>query len=259
MIRKTKLALRWLLERTSFGYLALLRRDNQVNGPSGAPTALWHNAVLKTQKELEQVLDQVAKLGLPAMRDSPKNWDSLAALDCVLRVTSPRACILDAGAETYSRILPWLSLYGYRKLHGINLVFDRKFRRGPITYQHGDITRTGYAKESFDAITCLSVLEHGVNLEEYLKEMWRILKPGAVLITSVDYWQTRIDTGGRQAYGVPIKIFTEHDVRGMIEFAQQTGFVITGPIDFSSNEKVVHWSETGLDYTFLVFALRKPA
>ncbi len=83
-------------------------------------------------------------------------------------------------------------MYGYRKLYGINLVFDRTFRRGPITYEYGDITQTDYAAESFDAITSLSVVEHGVNLEAYFREMWRILKPGGMLITSTDYWQTSI-------------------------------------------------------------------
>ncbi len=53
----------------------------------------------------------------------------------------------------YSRILPWLFLYGYKRLFGINLVFKEKTKRGPITYKHGDVTRTDYAPASFDAIT----------------------------------------------------------------------------------------------------------
>jgi SAM-dependent methyltransferase len=258
MMRNAKMAVRWLLEQTTFGYLALLRRDKRVSGPSGVPEAPWHNAVLKTQDELGLVLGQVAKLGLPAFANLPKNWDTLAALDCILRATTRNAFILDAGAETYSRILPWLCMYGYRRLHGINLVFDRTIRRGPITYRFGDITRTDYADGSFDAITCLSVLEHGVNPETYMREMWRILKPGGLLITSIDYWQTPIDTGSRQFFGVPVKVFTEEDVLKLFTLAQQNGFVMTGPIDLSCNEKVVHWSEVDLDFTFLVFTLRKP-
>jgi hypothetical protein len=38
--------------------------------------------------------------------------------------------------------------------------------------QYGDITRTDYVQESFGAIACLSVVEHGVNPESYFKEMW---------------------------------------------------------------------------------------
>jgi SAM-dependent methyltransferase len=258
MIRSAKAAVRWLLERTTFGYLALLRRDKRVNGPSGKPAAPWHNAVLRTHVEVDEALAEVARLGLPVMGDPPKNWDSLAALDCILGATSKEASILDAGAETYSRILPWLCMYGYRKLHGINLVFDHTFRRGPITYRYGDITCADYADESFDAITCLSVIEHGVNIEAYLKEMWRLLRPGGLLITSADYWQASIDTEGRQAYGVPVKIFTEDQILKTVGLAKQYGFATTGAIDLSCEEKVVHWGEVGLDYTFVVFTLKKP-
>jgi SAM-dependent methyltransferase len=257
MIGNLKLAIRSVLERTTVGYLALLRHDQRVSGPLGVPEACWHNAVLKSHDEVSRTLEQVARLNLPATGDPPKNWDSLAALDCILRATTPKAYILDAGAETYSRVLPWLCMYGYRRLQAINLVFNRKVRRGPITYRHGDLTHTDYPDESFDAITCLSVVEHGVKLESYFKEMWRILKPGGLLVTSTDYWQTPTETGGRQFYGVPIHVFTEEEVLNALNLAKQNGFAMTGPIDLSCNEKVVHWSEVDLDYTFIVFTLRK--
>jgi SAM-dependent methyltransferase len=191
------------------------------------------------------------------MADPPKNWDSLAALDCVLANTSKRARVLDAGSELYSRILPWLCLYGYKNLVGINLVFKEETKRGPITYKYGDITRTGYDQASFDAITCLSVLEHGVNVEAYFREMFRILKPGGVLITSTDYWQTPIDGKGQEMYGAPVHVFTQQEILQAIQLAERCGFALTAPIDLNCNEKVVHWEKVGLDYTLLIFTLRK--
>ncbi len=257
-MKKVKSAVQWLLEQSTIGYLIFFRLKG-YRGPSGLPEAPWHNAVLKSRAEVTSALEQVAKLDLPEMGDPPKNWDSLAALDCIVRSTAREACILDGGTELYSRILPWLALYGYRKLHGINLVFDRKIKRGPITYQYGDITHTDYAGETFDAITCLSVIEHGVNLENYLREMLRILKPGGLLITSTDYWLTPIDTKGRQAFGVPVHIFTKEEILEAVDLAERIGFVKTGTIDFASGEKVIHWNEIDLDYTFLLFTLRKPS
>jgi len=56
MVRNLRLAVRWLLERTTIGYLALLRHD-----------------------EVARTLEQVARLNLPAMGDPAKNWDGLAA------------------------------------------------------------------------------------------------------------------------------------------------------------------------------------
>lgn len=245
------------MESTTPRYRFLLRRHLQVRGhlePSSAPS---HNAVLQTRQERDRAIEQVTNLRLPLVSDPPKNWDSLAALACILANTSNRARVLDAGSELYSRILPWLCLYGYKRLVGINLVFKEETKRRPITYKYGDVTRTHYDPASFDAITCLSVVEHGVDLEAYFREMSRVLKPGGVLITSTDYWQTPIDAKGQQMYGVPVHIFTQPEILQAIELAERCGFALTAPIDLTCNERVVHWKEVGLDYTFLIFSLRK--
>jgi SAM-dependent methyltransferase len=248
---------RHLMESTTPGYRFLLRRGLQVRGHLEPPRAPWHNAVLQTRQERDRAIEQVTNLSLPLVADPPKNWDCLAALDCILANTSKRARVLDAGSELYSRILPWLCLYGYKKLVGINLVFKEKTKRGPITYKYGDVTCTDYDPASFDAITCLSVIEHGVDLEAYFREMSRVLKPGGVLITSTDYWHTPIDTKGQQMYGIPVHIFTQPEILQAIELAEGCGFALTSPIDLSCNERVVHWEKVGVDYTFLILTLRK--
>ena len=251
----TKQKIRSLLDRAD-DYRFLLRSVG-IGVPSDRPRAPWQNAVLKNRRELNQALEEVARLGLPAVADTPKNWDTLAALACILSHTSTSARVLDAGAEMYSRILPWLCLYGYGNLQGINIVFKHRKRRGPIIYRHGDITATDYATETLDAIACISVIEHGVDLSAYFKECARILKPGGILITSTDYWQSPIDTRGQWMYGVPVRIFTASDIRDAISLAAQHGFTLTSAIDLTCDEKVVHWHEVDLDYTFVTFTLRK--
>jgi SAM-dependent methyltransferase len=248
---------RSLLESTIPGYRFLLRRDNDLRGPVGQPRAPWHNAVLKTSQESNEAIEQVRNLRLPLVSDAPKNWDTLAALDCILANTSKAASVLDAGAETYSRMLPWLCLYEYRRLDGINIVFGEQKKLGPITYKYGDITSTDYDSATFDVITCLSVIEHGVDLKEYFREASRILKPGGILITSTDYWQRQIDTRDQQMFGVPVHVFTQEEILQAIELATGSGFALTAPIDLACDEKVVHWEQVDLDYTFLVFTLRK--
>lgn len=254
---RVKRALRRLLEATPIGYRLVLRRDCGIRGRLRRPEAPWHNAVLQTGAERDRVIAQVKALGLPVGVDPPKCWDCLAALDAILRHASRRARVLDAGAERYSQLLPWLCLYGFRRLEGINLVFGEPERRGPITYRHGDVTRTPYAAGTFDAISCLSVVEHGVPLDAYFREMARILKPGGLLVTSTDYWPTPIDTRSREAYGVPVHIFSEPEIRGALDLARSAGLVPTGPLDLTAREKVIHWQAFDLDYTFLVFTLRK--
>lgn len=248
---------RSLLELTNPGYRFLLRRDEGIKGFLARPSAPWHNAVLKTRRELDQAVGQVKKLGLPEVSNTTKNWDTLAALDCILSNTPTSAKVLDAGAETYSRILPWLCLYGYRKLEGINIVFTKRKKLGPITYKHGDITSTDYKPGTFDAIACLSVVEHGVDLQAYFKEAARILKPGGILITSTDYWQAPIDSQDQQSFGAPVRIFTRAEIEQAIKLGAKHGLVPTSKIDLACEEKVVHWEEVSLDYTYVIFTLRK--
>lgn len=257
LLALAKRTTRSFLQSTAPGYRYLLRRDNAIHTRLRRPHAGWHNAVLRTQEEKHQAAEQVKNIGLPQVADAPKNWDCLAALDCILANTTRTARVLDAGAETYSRLLPWLCLYGYRKLDGINLVFKTTQKLGPITYSNGDITSTEYKSATFDAIACLSVIEHGVDLKKYFREASRILKPGGVLITSTDYWETPIDTKGRQMFGAPVHVFTRDEILAAIDLAAQNALTLTSPVDLGCDQKVVHWNEVDLDYTFLIFCLRK--
>lgn len=246
------------LEHTSVGYRFLLKRDFGVTGPHGYPRAPWANAVLKSELEVRESVEQVQRLGLPSMTaDLPKHWDSLAALDLILSTTGRGSRIFDAGSELYSPILPWLFLYGYEDLTGGNLAFSKKIRRGPIAYEHSDITKTAFSATSVDAVTCLSVIEHGVDLDAYFKEMSRIIRVGGILVTSTDYYETPVDTRNQEAYGATIHIFTREEITRALDLAKGYGFALLSPIDLSCEEKVVHWREYDLHYTFVVFSLRK--
>lgn len=225
---------------------------------SGSPGPHIENGTLKTRAEWEAALDNARRLRVPLHRAPEKNWDHLAAVSTILAHTSTSACILDAGAEFYSNVLPALFVYGYRKLYGINLSFTDPARRGPILYLPGDLTRTPFPDAHFDAITCLSVIEHGVPLDAYFREMHRLLKPGGLLITSTDYYPTPIDTLGMVAHGSPIKIFSKPEIQSALALAQKFGLVPTGDLDLECKDKPIRWDDYGLDYTFVIFTLRKP-
>ncbi len=220
---------------------------------------LPHNAVLRTYQEVNRSIALTKSLGLPLHVDPFKNWDSLAAWSIINRYFSRRhdAKILDAGGETYSVILKQLQKAGFRDLTCINLVFKTSVIRKGIRFQYGDITQTDFSKSQFDAITCLSVIEHGVDVNSYFKEMSRILKPGGVLVTSVDYWATPIDTMGQMAYGVPIKIFNRKQVVTMATIALKNKLELMDKLDLKCSNKVVCWKLFNLNYTFLYFTMRK--
>jgi SAM-dependent methyltransferase len=111
--------------------------------------------------------------------------------------------------------------------------------------------------DSFNAVTCLSVIEHGVDLAAYFREMSRIVKPGGLLITSTDYYDTPIDTKNQVAYGVPIHIFTKDEILNAMDLARGERFSLVAPLDLRCQDKVVHWKPYDLAYTFVVFSLRK--
>jgi hypothetical protein len=103
------------------------------------------------------------------------------------------------------------------------------------------------------------VLEHGVNLVSFFKEMSRILKTGGALIASVDYYSDVIDTRGQVAYGMPIHIFSKEEMLEAFRIGESYGLCLTGDIDLDCVEKVVSWKDFGLEYTFAVFTLEKRA
>jgi len=228
-------------------------RHAAVNPDTPAP-----NGTLKSSVEWRAAFENARRLCVPLHRTPEKNWDHLAAAFYIASHTSRSARILDAGAEFYSNVLPILFLYGYRDLFAVNLSFTDTARRGPIRYIPGDLTHTPFPDSSFDAITCLSVLEHSVPLEPYFREMHRLLKPGGVVISSVDYYPTPIDTHGLVAHGSPIKVFSKPEIQAALSLAREIGLDPTGDVDLECEEKPIRWEPYGLEYTFLIFTLQKP-
>ena len=215
------------------------------------------NGTLKSRAEWLAAFENARKQHVPLHRGPEKNWDHLAAVSTILTRTSASASILDAGGEFYSNVLPALFVYGYRNLYGINLSFTDPARRGPIRYLPGDITRAPFPDEFFDAITCLSVIEHGIPLESYFREMHRLLKPGGLLITSTDYFPAPIDTKGMVAHGAPVRIFSKPEIQAAISLAQGIGLEPTGELDLECTQKPVRWDAYSVEYSFVIFTLQK--
>ncbi len=94
-----------------------------------------------------------------------------------------------------------LSKIGFKELYGCDLHLSppsksqlekHEFKQYNLSIQN--LENTNYRNNMFDYITSLSVIEHGINIEKYFKEMNRILKKGGMLLTSTDYWQNKVIT-----------------------------------------------------------------
>ncbi|HEY3334698.1 MAG TPA: methyltransferase domain-containing protein [Candidatus Limnocylindrales bacterium] len=215
----------------------------------------WRNRALRTHAEVDEAVAELRRLGLVPHQDAPKNWDHLVALGEILSRTDRDARVLEMGAASYSPLLVWLYQYGYRHLNGIDLGHGEPSLRGPIRLERMDLQHTRYPDSTFDAIACLSVIEHGVEVTAYLAEARRLLKPGGLLVTSTDYWADPIDTAGKVAYGVPVHLFTSSEIEALVETARDFGFDAHPAPDLACEERVVHWARLELDYTFVVLTL----
>ncbi|HEX7258081.1 MAG TPA: methyltransferase domain-containing protein, partial [Nitrososphaeraceae archaeon] len=111
---------------------------------------------------------------------------------------------------------------------------------------------TKYRDQMFDYVTSLSVIEHGVNIEKYFREMSRIIKSNGYLLTSTDYWPDKlVNNKNVLSKGTPDNIFSRDEIEKFIEIADNNGLKLIEPIDFEYKDKVVRWNSIGLDFTFI--------
>jgi ubiquinone/menaquinone biosynthesis C-methylase UbiE len=119
------------------------------------------------------------------------------ALDVLLTHLQPGDHYLDAG----SGVTPLAQVLAKRGVRaeacdGNRRLIDELCRFGPeriydaaVTYSTQDLTATSFADETFDAISCISVLEHipAPYDQQAVRELLRVLKPGGVLVLTVDF------------------------------------------------------------------------
>lgn len=212
---------------------------------------------LGSTEEYESARAEVQSLGLHPHPDDPKNWDSLLALQTILSETDPSATILDAGGARYSPLVEWLFLYGYDDLFVYNIDFPADFNRGPVEYIAGDFTDTAFPSGTFDAITSLSVIEHGLDVRTCLEEFYRLLKSGGTLIISTDYWPEKISTDGKRTeYGESVQNWTIYDkaeIQSLLDVAEEIGFETPADTEYSARERTTTWK--GEEFTFVYFEL----
>ncbi|MEI8305818.1 MAG: class I SAM-dependent methyltransferase [Chloroflexales bacterium] len=125
------------------------------------------------QLEYSFALDALLQHLKPGMRylDSGSGATPLAHVISQLGVEA-EACDSDAQLIAALRQLQPETIYGTR-----------------VQYSTQDLTATSYPDESFDAISCISVLEHipAPHDQRALCELQRILKPGGILVMTVDF------------------------------------------------------------------------
>ena len=241
------------------------------------------NTVLKNWNEVEDAAKELLKNNLPPHPDFVKCWDTWKMVNFIKNKGLKDSHILDIGCNG-SPILPFLKKIGFTHLFGcdidlkirkrrllrrlqnkiyhkdpdklINEMLENKNKFFSLSVQ--DLQNTKYQDEEFDFITSLSVIEHGVNIKNYFKEMRRILKPKGYLLTSTDYWPEKIETSSDMyKTGGVDGIFDKKEIERIIDLAVEEEFRLIEPVKFEFQDKVIHWKKTDKRFTFIFFCLQK--
>lgn len=226
------------------------------------------------------------KLKLFRHHSQIKSWDTYKMIK-MISGTNRESFVLDVGCYE-SPILPMLKRLGFTNLYGCDLVLKSsgynpnfinnnnnnnsssfKYHEDyePIAKMYNDksyklsirnLEDTKYRDQMFDYVTSLSVIEHGVNIEKYFREMRRIIKSNGYLLTSTDYWPDKlVNNKNVLSKATPDNIFSRDEIEKLVEIAGKNGLKLIEPIDFEYKDKVVRWNSIGLDFTFIFFAMRK--
>jgi SAM-dependent methyltransferase len=207
---------------------------------------------LKGPNEVVEATKAILQEGLIPSPCPPKNWD----LSLVLPQLTD-GDILDMGCSGSMVLINCVRKGLIGKKFGIDLVAQPA--PDGIIHIIGDLTRTSLPSEDFDFITCLSVIEHGVNAYDFFRESSRLLRKGGKLFVTFDYWDPKLHTAV-MVLGLPWCIFSKQEICVLIALARTTGLELLHPIDWTIGEPVIkpgYYSPCELSYTFGLIEFRK--
>jgi SAM-dependent methyltransferase len=198
------------------------------------------------------------RTGHRLMLDSPKSWDVAHFAKILVDQLPGEAAILDVGSLNSE--LPWvLHIAGFKNVTGCDL--DPSVRKMPfartIRYLVGDVMSVGCADESFQAVTAVSTIEHGMDVRCFVMDAARILKPNGLLCISTDYWPEKVDTKELRAFERPWSIFSTDEIQSLVQIAEECDLILDGwdSVIPPAVEAPVEWN--GRRYTFIALVFRK--
>jgi SAM-dependent methyltransferase len=130
-----------------------------------------------------------------------------------------------------------------------------------VGYLIGDILAVPLPDAYFQNITCLSVLEHEVELPRFAQEVSRLLKDGGRVYVTFDYWEPKLDTTLLKIFDVTWNIFAKDDVLKLIAACKKEGLYLVEDIDWTLGDAVIdanyHSPVKELAYTFGMLVFEK--
>lgn len=215
---------------------------------------MHYNEVLASEAAIQECVDLLSW----EHHTYPKTWDFYKTAHFIdTHIADKEANLLDMGCVG-SPILEYLYGRGYSNLYGSDYS-DIGIPEVPILhYWKGDISSTPYDDAFFSAITCISVVEHGLDLGKFFKECSRILEDNGHLLISTDYYDPKVSTSDvpiSETFNLPWVIFDRKLTEELIEIAQDHDLHLIEPVNWESVDPAVHWG--GKDYSFIYLAFKR--
>ncbi len=136
--------------------------------------------------------------------------------------------------------------------YGIDLRDPDQPLRG-VEYLIGDLLQTPLADGFCTNITCLSVLEHGVDYQAFAREAARLLHPGGRLFVTFDYWEPLV-VPTIDLYGRPWQPLDRQRLLTLVTACTSVGLNLVQDIDWETQEAVIgpdyYSPDPSLSYTF---------
>ncbi|MGH7923588.1 MAG: class I SAM-dependent methyltransferase [Candidatus Binatus sp.] len=224
--------------------------------------------VLQDWRELGECIETLQRDKLPLHNTPQKNWDHFI-LRGALGGLGPGVPIADLGCG-HGLTLEFLRRMGFENLLGIDLSISWRLRAReavtmyrerrltpPYRILRGSISESSIAASSIGLALSISTIEHGVDVDRFLADSFRILKPGAQLFITTDYWRDQIEVPDSiRAFGMPWRIFDRDQISRILDSAARIGFEPQENQIPDCSEAPVTWQ--GFNYTFIALLLRKP-
>ena len=208
------------------------------------------NEILLSQSQVDESTESVKNDGLIINECLVKNWD----LTHVLPELS-NGNILDMGCYG-SLVLAnavRMGIKGDKCGVDLNPLTEGMIVTGCL-YSVGDMCNTNYPNDHFHTITCLSVVEHGVDINAFAMESSRLLKSGGSLMVTCDYWPDRYQNLPGGCF-----IFCKEDLERLIETCNNFRLLMTEPMNWEYKDKVIDASlyypvkDVGYTFAYLKF------
>lgn len=211
------------------------------------------NEFLKSKTQIIAATKALQEHGLVTHPISCKDWELFSMMYELSG--NGNFDLLDMGADGSFVLHNAMKLEGKGRRVGIDLIEVTGGNKAEgAEYFVGDLMNCPFEDNSFDMVTCASVIEHQVDFSKFAKEVNRLLRQGGNIIVSFDYNPNKVDTSLTKLYSLDWNILDLNDVVYLIKCFIDEGFMITSEINWTTEDMVItpqYCSPAqGVEYTF---------